>query len=88
MSIRKTNIFEIILRNNLIGTTIYDNDNVPIIVSELNYDPSVRCMYVTDGVKKFKIKVDDYFNYEYDDSLEVSSTRNLPGVANKFKNKI
>ena len=81
----KTNAFEIILRKALIGGTIYDADNNPIIIVESNYDPSVRCMYVTDGVKKYKVRVDDYFDFEFVENL--SENRVLPGVANKFKNK-
>lgn len=81
----KTNAFEIILRKTLIGGTIYDGDGNPIIVTDLNYDPSVRCMYITDGVKKYKVRVDDYFDFEFVENL--SNDRVLPGTANKFKNK-
>jgi len=81
----KTNAFEIILRKSLIGGTIYDGDGNPIIITDLNYDPSVRCMYVTDGVNKYKVRVDDYFDFEFVETL--SNDRVLPGTANKFKNK-
>ena len=81
----KTNIFEMVLRETLIGEIIYDKDGNSLIISELNYDPTVRCAYVTDGVKKFKIKVDDYFDYEFTGTM--SSNRILPGNSQKFKNK-
>lgn len=81
----KTNIFEMVLRETLVGETIYDKDGSPLIIKELNYDPTVRCAYVTDGVKKFKIKVDDYFDYEF--TGKMSSDRILPGSSQKFKNK-
>lgn len=58
----KTNAFEIILRENLIGGTIYDAEGNQIVILDLNYDPSVkdfflkifdiRCMYVLDGQLK------------------------------------
>jgi hypothetical protein len=81
----KTNIFEMVLRETLIGETIYDKDGKSLIIKELNYDPTVRCAYVTDGVKKFKIKVDDYFDYEFAGTM--SSDRTLSGNSQKFKNK-
>lgn len=81
----KTNIFEMVLRETLVGETIYDKDGDPLIIKELNYDPTVRCAYVTDGNKKFKIKVDDYFDYELTGTM--SSDRVIPGTSKKFKNK-
>lgn len=81
----KTNAFEIILRENLIGGTIYDAEGNQIVILDLNYDPSVRCMYVSDGVKKYKIRVDEYFDFEFDGKL--SNNRVLPGISNRFKNK-
>lgn len=85
MAKRKTNIFEIILRAELIGKTVYDSEGTAIIISELNYDPTVRCAYVSDGTNKFKIKVDDYFDFDF--TQEIPETRVVPGQAKKFKNK-
>ena len=81
----KTNIFEIILRDTLIGKTIYDKDGSPLIISELNYDPTVRCAYVSDGIKKFKIKVDDYFDFEFTETF--TNDRSVSGTPEKFKKK-
>lgn len=66
MAKQRTNLFEIILRDSLIGRTIYDDSDVPMIITELNYDPLLRCAYISNGTRKKKILITDNFFFEYD----------------------
>ena len=65
-----TNFLEILFRNLLIGMTMYDTDGTKIIIGELNYDPMVNKIYVTDGDKTYKLSMDKNYNFEMDTKLE------------------
>jgi len=66
-----TNFLEILFRNLLIGMTMYDTDGTKIIIGELNYDPMVNKIYVTDGDKTYKLSMDK--NYDFDRTVKLKA---------------
>jgi hypothetical protein len=76
-----TNFIEIILRT-LIGKTIYLDDNTPITIEDLNYEPLVRQVYIKSGVDSYKLSLDKVFEIE-----DGTRTKRQPTKRIKGKNK-
>ena len=85
MAKENTNFLEILFRNLLIGTTMYDADGTKIIIDELNYDPFVKKMYVTDKDKTYKLSMDMNYDFEMDTKLKglVTKKTKIKGKKNK-----
>lgn len=64
-----TNFIEILLRKELIGKTIYDHENNPILIDELNYDPKIEQVYIKSGENSYKFRMDENYDFNYDSNL-------------------
>ena len=80
-----TNFLEIIFRNLLIGMTMYDEDGTKITIEELNYDPYVKKIFVTDGDKTYKLSIDKNYNFDFNAKLKnlVTTKTKIKGKKNK-----
>ena len=71
MAKQETNFFELLLKGeSIIGKTIYTDEGVPVVIQDLNYDPYVDCVYVTDGTNRHKLHMRQ--NYDFDLSTTVT----------------
>jgi len=62
----QTNFIEILLRETMIGKTIYDNDGNAILIAELNYQPLIRQVYIeNDAGDSYKMCIDEIFDFDY-----------------------
>lgn len=59
-----TNFMEVMLRTAFIGKTIYLEDDTPILIDDLNYEPRIRTVYITSGTESYKLNVDKYFDMD------------------------
>lgn len=66
MAKQETNFLEILFRNLLIGMTVYDDNDTPIVIEELNYDPLIKQIYVKSGENSFKMNLDKNYDFEVD----------------------
>lgn len=82
MAKENTNFLEILFRNLLIGTTMYDVDGTEIHIDELNFDPIVKKIYVTDEDKTYKLSMDMNYDFKMNTKL-----KNLITVKTKIKGK-
>jgi len=69
----KTNFLEIVLRDIMIGKTIYDDDDV-IIINHLTYTPSTHVVKISDNIdpeapeaNNYKFLLKNIFEFEYND---------------------
>jgi len=62
----RTNFFEILLRELMIGKTIYLNDNIPIYIDDLNYQPKVEQIFIKSGEEVYKLPINQNFDFDYD----------------------
>ena len=85
MAKENTNFIEILFRNLLIGTVMYDNDGTKITIDELNYDPIVKKIFVTDGNKTYKLSMDQNYDFDMDNKLKslVTEKTKIKGKKNK-----
>lgn len=79
-----TNFLEIILRAQLIGKTIYLEDDTPITVVDLNYEPKIRTVYINDGTDDYKLNIDKYF--DLDDGVRTKRQPNKRIKGRKTRN--
>jgi len=66
MAKQETNFLEILFRNLLIGMTIYDDDDIPVVIEELNYDPMIKHIYIKSGSNSQKMRLDKNYDFEVD----------------------
>jgi hypothetical protein len=66
MAKQETNFMEILLRNLMIGMTIYNDDGTPIIIEELNYDPIIKHVFIRNGDSSYKLRMDKNYDFEVD----------------------
>mgnify|MGYP001108522663 CR=1 FL=1 len=64
MAKQETNFLEILFRNLLIGMTVYNDDDTPLVIDELNYDPLINCIYITSGGDSYKMRLDKNYDFE------------------------
>jgi hypothetical protein len=85
MSKENTNFLEILLRNMLIGLTMYDDEGNPILIEELNYDPIVKKIFIKSGEFTYKFSMDKYYDFEMDSKLKklITSKIKIKGKRNK-----
>lgn len=75
-----TNFIEIVLRASLIGKTIFlDDDVTSIVIVDLNYEPKIRQVYITDGVDSYKLSIDKIFEIEDGTRVKRSPTKRIEG---------
>lgn len=71
MAIVKTNVFELVFKNALIGTTIMLKDGTSFTISDLNYDPRTDQFIVANSKGEVRILLGtDYFNIEISGSYK------------------
>ena len=78
MNIQETNFFEIILRNIMIGMTIYNDfedgsGRQAIVIKNLIYDPLISQVYISDnidpdaeGANNYKLDIKENFEFDYE----------------------
>jgi len=67
MAQQKTNLLEIVLRDKMIGKTIYIA-GVAVVIEELNYDQVLgQCRIQGDDGNIYKLGIDENFVLEYDE---------------------
>ena len=66
MAKQETNFLEILFRATLIGMTIYDDDDNPLVIEELNYDPIIKHIFIKSGSVSQKMRIDKNYDFEVD----------------------
>jgi hypothetical protein len=61
----ETNFIEILLREMMIGKTIYLEDDTPVIIDDLNYQPLIEAVYITSGNNSYKMQLNRNFDFDY-----------------------
>ena len=69
MAKQETNFFEILFRNLLIGMTIYDDNDNPLVIDELNYDPYIKYIYIKSGDNSYKMSMNKNYDFEIDNKF-------------------
>jgi len=64
MAKQETNFLEILFRATLIGMTVYDDDDNPLLIEELNYDPIIRHIFIKTGGNSYKMSIDKNYDFE------------------------
>lgn len=64
MAKQETNFLEIVFRSTLIGMTIYDDNGKALVIDELNYDPLIKCLYITSGDDSYKMRLDKNYDFQ------------------------
>jgi hypothetical protein len=74
----KTNVFEIILKNILIGKTITIKGE-DVLIENVNYDPNLRVTHITNGTNRYKLTQNEYFDFDFNQIGLGVNTRVLVG---------
>lgn len=69
MAKQETNFLEIVFRSILIGMTVYDDSGTALYIDELNYDPLIKCLYITSGDDSYKMRIDKNYDFQVDKSF-------------------
>jgi len=69
MAKQETNFLEILFRATLIGMTVYDDNDIALVIDELNYDPLVKCIYITSGGNSYKMRLDKNYDFEMNNTF-------------------
>lgn len=64
MSKIKINIFELVLREILIGKKFYDNDGNLKTIEDLNYQPLLNIVYVKSGDDGYYFLMNELYDFE------------------------
>ena len=64
MAKQETNFLEILFRATLIGMTVYDDDDNPLVIDELNYDPIIKHIFIVSGTDSYKMRLDKNYDFE------------------------
>lgn len=92
MAIQETNFMEIVLRELMLGKTIYEdfedgNGLTAIQILHLTYDPIIEQVYIcdnidpdADGASSYKMSILDNFDFEYPNIKKIKpNKRKLKG---------
>lgn len=66
MSKIKLSIFELVLRETLIGKQFYDNDNNLRTIDDINYQPLLDVVYVKTGEDGYYFLMNEMYDFELD----------------------
>lgn len=95
MAIQETNFFEIVLREVMLGKTIYEdfgdgNGLTPITIQHLTYDPIIEQVYISDnvdpdaeGANTYKMCIMENFDFEYPSIKITPNHRKIKGKRNR-----
>lgn len=61
----ETNFIEILLRETMIGKTIYLNDGTAIVIDDLNYQPLIQQVFIKSGDESYKMHINRNFDFDY-----------------------
>ena len=75
MAISETNFLEILLRQTLIGMTIYDDSEVALVIDDLNYDPITEHIFITSGIDSYKMSIKKNFDFDYSTLTKIVPTK-------------
>jgi hypothetical protein len=87
MAKKRTNIFEMLLSNLLVGRTIYDDDGNPVVVNSVRYSKT-NTVYATDtSGNTVSFFIDDNIDVEMDeDIVEGLDKDKIKKLTNKGRN--
>lgn len=81
MAITKSNFLEIVLRETMIGKTIYSSDEA-IIINSLTYSPGTHVVMVSDNINpddptanNYKFLLKDIFEFDYDEIKKITPNK-------------
>jgi len=66
----KTNIFELLFKQVLIGQKIYIDDNTLITIDDINYQPLIQEVYIKSGDNGYRMSVNSEYEFELLNNLE------------------
>jgi len=69
MAKQETNFLEILFRNLLIGMTVYNDSDIPLVIDELNYDPIIKHIFIKSGDDSYKMSIDKNYDFEMDNNF-------------------
>jgi len=69
MAKQETNFMEILFRATLIGMTVYDDEDNPLVIEELNYDPIIKHIFIKSGNNSYKMRTDKNYDFEMDNTF-------------------
>jgi hypothetical protein len=78
----ETNFIEILLREMMIGKTIYLNDGTPIYIDDLNYQPVIQQIYIKSGDESYKMHLNRNFDFDYNQVEKLVPTKHK--ITGKF----
>jgi len=89
MAKQETNFIEILLKETVIGMTIYDDNDIPFIIDEINYDPLTSQIYISDtSGNTYNMSIRKNFDFEFDNKVFPKIKPNKPLIIGKRKRKI
>ena len=62
----KLSIFELVLRETLIGKQFYDNDDNLKTIDDINYQPLLDVVYVKSGEDGYYFLMNEMYDFELD----------------------
>lgn len=81
----ETNFFEIVLRQFLIGKTIYLDDDTPIYIDDLNYQPLIKQVFIKSGDEVYKLNIERNFYFDYDQMDRLLPTKEkIRGIYSRY----
>ena len=78
----ETNFIEILLRETMIGKTIYLNDGTAIIIDEINYQPVIDQVFIKSGDEVYKMHMKRNFDFDYEQINKLLPTKHK--ITGKF----
>lgn len=79
----ETNFIEILLKEMMIGKTIYLDDDTPIIIDEINYQPLIEQVFIKSGDEAYKMPINRNFDFDYSQIRKIKPTKHK--IMGKFK---
>lgn len=79
----ETNFLEIIMREVMIGKTIYLEDGTAIYIDDLNYQPLIEQVYIKSGDEAYKLHLKRNFDFDYNEINKILPTKHK--IRGKFK---
>lgn len=81
-----TNFFEILLREIMIGKTIYIDEGTPIYIDDLNYQPVINQVFIKSGDEVYKMNINRSFEFDYSQVERLLPTKEkIRGISKQSK---
>jgi hypothetical protein len=75
----ETNFIEILLREMMIGKTIYLEDGSAIYIDDLNYQPIIEQVFIKSGDESYKMHLNRNFDFDYNQVDKLIPTKHKIG---------